>query len=68
MMAIIEALLPFAVKLIGAYFEKRQDKVEARQAFLAFVEKMQSHAGDSARLRSSYQAQIDRLKNPEVKP
>lgn len=59
---IISALLPFAVQIIAAYFERNKDKKEAREAFLSFVQKMQSSAGDSARLRSSYQAQIDRLK------
>ena len=59
---IVSALLPFAIKIISAWFEKNQDKKEAREAFLSFVEKMQSNAGNSASLRKSYQAQIERLK------
>lgn len=59
---LVSAFLPFAIKIITAYLEKNEDKKEARKLFLQFVEKMQSSAGDSASLRSSYQAQIDRLK------
>lgn len=62
---IISALLPFAIQILTAYFERNKDKKEAREAFLSFVQKMQSGSGESARLRSSYQAQIDRLKKVE---
>lgn len=59
---LITAFLPFAIKIISAYLDKNKDKKEARKAFLLFVEKMQSTAGNSASLRNSYQNQIDRLK------
>lgn len=61
-MTLVNAFLPFAIKIITAYLEKNEDKKEARKLFLQFVEKMQSSSGDSATLRSSYQAQIDRLR------
>jgi len=61
-MNIVTMLLPLAIQLITAYLEKGEDKKEAREAFLVFVEKMQSKSNGSAGLRKSYQAQIDRLK------
>lgn len=67
-MSIVNALLPLALQIIGLWFEKNKDKKEARAAFLAFVEKMQATSGSSARLRSSYQSQIERLKKQEAQP
>lgn len=59
---LITAFLPFAIKIITAYLEKGEDKKEARELFLKFIEKMNNNAGNSTSLRTSYQAQIDRLR------
>lgn len=65
MMTIITALLPLALQIISMFLAKNKDKQEAREAFLVFVQKMQNSSGESARLRSSYKAQIERLKKGE---
>lgn len=61
-MAIIEMLLPLMIGLISSYLAKNKDKAKAREAFLAFVENMQSQSDMSSKNYKSYQAQIERLK------
>jgi len=63
MNSIIAALLPFAIKIIASWFEKNEQKKEARDAFLKFVEAMQKSGSDSARLKKSYEEQLERLRN-----
>lgn len=60
---VVTAFLPVAIKIITSYLNSQADKKEAREAFIAFVEKMQSSSNGSVKVRNSYQAQIDRLKN-----
>lgn len=64
-MTIISALLPLALQIISMFLKQNSDKKEARDAFLIFIEKMQNNSSESARLRSSYKAQIERLKKGE---
>lgn len=59
---IVSALLPLALKLIGYFVEKQAKKGEAKIAWLKFLDSIESSLGDSARLRSSYQAQRDRIR------
>jgi len=62
MIAIIEMLVPFALKILGAYAEKKKMSKESKEKFLSFVEAMGNESGESAKLHNSYKAQIERLK------
>jgi hypothetical protein len=65
MMTIITSLLPLALQIISMFLKNNESKKEAREAFLVFIQKMQNNSGESARLRSSYKAQIERLKKAD---
>lgn len=67
MTSIITAILPFAIKIIAAWFAKNEEKKEAREAFLKFIEAMQNDSTGSAGLKSSYQQQLERLRQPPEK-
>lgn len=62
MMTIIQALLPVALKILAMYFEKAETSKDQKQAYLDFVTKMQGTANQPAAIKSSYDAQIERLK------
>ena len=64
--ALIQPFVPLMIKLIVDYLAKKEDMKKAREAFLKFVEIMQSHPSASVSLKTSYQAQLDRLKDPPV--
>lgn len=62
MMTIIQALLPVALKLLALYFEKVETNKDQKQAYLDFIQKMQSKATQPAEIKTSYDSQIERLK------
>lgn len=68
MQKIILMVLPVVIQFISWLLSKQKNNEEAKRAFLAFVEKMQEHSGNSVNLRSSYKAQIERLRAQNVKP
>jgi len=61
--AIIVALLPVLVKLIGMGLDKIQADKEAVKAFLDFVQKMEKKANIPMKLHGSYKDQLEKLKN-----
>lgn len=63
--SIVTALIPFAIKILNSYFEKNKDKKDQREAYLKFLESMQSSASTPATMRNSYQDQIRRLREQE---
>jgi hypothetical protein len=52
------------ISLISSYLAKGKASAKARESFLAFVENMQKQSDMSSKNYKSYQAQIERLKNP----
>ena len=66
MLTIITTVLPFALKIIGYFVDKKikEGKLteEARKAFLSFLGAIEPSLKDSARLRKSAQSQMERLK------
>lgn len=59
---LITALLPFALKILGMYFDKIEGDKDQKKAYLDFIQKMQSKANQPASVKTSYDAQIERLK------
>ena len=59
---IITALLPFALKILSAYFEKVETSKDQKQAYLDFISKMQAKANQPAAIKTSFDAQVERLK------
>lgn len=66
MLTIITTVLPFALKIIGYFVDKKikEGKLteEARKSYMSFLESIEPSLKDSARLRKSAQSQMDRLK------
>ncbi len=66
MLSIIMTVLPFALKMIGYFVDKKIKEgkltAEARKSYMNFLESIEPALKDSARLRKSAQSQMDRLK------
>lgn len=60
-LTIISSLLPFALKVLGIFFEKAQVSKDQRQAFLNFLSVMQNSQNTPAKMKESYAEQIKRL-------
>lgn len=62
---ILEALIPFAIKMIVAYLGKKQDNTAAVVAFKRFISIVQAKESQSLRLKSSYARQLEILNKME---
>lgn len=66
MQTIIVMMLPMILKVLGFFIDKgikdANKKKAAKDAYINFIRKVEISFTDSARLRKSAQAQIERLK------
>ena len=65
-LTIIEFLIPVAIKLLGMFLDKKQADKEMMQRFYEFVEKFDKEYFNSVKLKRSYEAQLERLRNGET--
>ena len=60
--AVISALLPVATWIFSEFIKGKKGNTELKAAYRLFVEKMAEDGTNSAKLRKSYKAQLERLK------
>ena len=66
MMALITALIPVILTVIGFILDRAKVSIETKKAFLKMVEGMGKDGVVSVRLHESYREQRKRLEAPEL--
>jgi hypothetical protein len=66
--AIIGAILPFGIKIIGWWLDKSAADAEMKRQFYGFVDSLGQRNMIAAKLHDSYKAQLERLAAADKPP
>jgi hypothetical protein len=65
MLGILTTIAPLAMRLLGMYYDRQDEKTAEAEAFFAYLKKA-SQATTSASLKASAEGQLERLKAKEA--
>lgn len=64
-LSLLGTMAPTAMRILGMYLDKGQADADTKQKFLDFAQAATKHFGDSASLKASADAQLERLKGAQ---
>ncbi len=61
MIALLTALMPIAIKIIGAYLDSIGARAETKRQFISFIQEMESKGPQIPKLMNAYKNQKEKL-------